>query len=243
MNCVIFWFRRDLRLEDNTALTEALKSGKKIVPVFIFDRNIIDELPKNDARISFIHQHLEKIHLQLVKLGSGILIYDGNPLNEWKKIIEQFQPEAVYFNHDYEPYALQRDKVIIDYLENLSIQVSTFKDHVFFEKEEVLTKELKPYTVYTAYKNKWLENFSINNIRKNRTDTNLLNQFVKLTSTFPTLENLGFKQSEISVPAINLSTVFNYHLTRDTPEKYGTTFVGTHLRFGTISIRELVNFK
>ncbi|MCG8889161.1 deoxyribodipyrimidine photo-lyase [Tenacibaculum finnmarkense] len=151
----IFWFRRDLRLEDNVALFNALNSSNKVVPIFIFDEEILDNLPKNDARVSFIYQTLQQLDTDLKVVGSSLLIKKGNPLEVWKTIISEFDISAVYTNKDYEPYALQRDAEISDFLKSKSIAFLSYKDQVIFEEAEVTKNDGLPYTIYTPYKNKY----------------------------------------------------------------------------------------
>ena len=158
-NVSIFWFRRDLRLHDNCALFHALKGEHKVVPIFIFDSSILDKLTKNDARVNFIHEELTKINESLKKGGSSLSIYHGKPSEVYQKLLEEFSIETVYTNHDYEPYAKQRDEEIRVLLGDNGIPFHTFKDQVLFEKDEVVKQDGKPYVVYTPYSRKWLERF------------------------------------------------------------------------------------
>jgi len=238
----IFWFRRDLRLNDNSGLSAALQSNLPVLPIFIFDENILAELPKNDARVTFIYDQLSKLNLLLEKVESSILIEKGNPYEIWKKLIQKYDVQEVYFNHDYEPYAINRDEEISTFLKSKGIKIISFKDHVFFEKNEVVKADGLPYTVYTAYKNKWLENFSKFEKHEPFDKKILVKNFLKHKVDFPTLKKIGFKRSEILVPDYRLKFVTGYDLVRDFPALDKTTFVGHHLRFGTISIRALVYF-
>lgn len=239
----IFWFRRDLRLNDNIGLNEALKTGKKIITIFIFDQEILSDLEKDDARVSFIHAKLKDLNSELMKFGSSLLVLNNSVIEAWKSIVSNYKIECVFFNHDYEPYALKRDEAISQFLKKNNIPVYSFKDHVFFEKNEIVKADGTPYTVYTAYKNKWLETF--NQLPKYEiTDhqallkINLLNvQF-----NFPDLEEIGFQQSRIIAPEFDLKKVTQYEQFRDIPSKNHTTHIGHHLRFGTVSIRSLVYY-
>ena len=153
----IFWFRRDLRLEDNCGLFNALNSGNAIVPIFIFDTTILKELPKNDARISFIYQQLEKINNELQKIGSGLLILKGKPIDIYKELLRKYTIKSVFTNHDYEPYAIKRDTEIKKMLEINNISFHTYKDQVIFERNEIVKSDGTPYKVYTPFSKKWLE--------------------------------------------------------------------------------------
>jgi len=156
MSTVIHWHRRDLRLDDNAGLYHALKSGNDVQPIFIFDTEILDKLEdKDDARVTFIHQELEHVNSELEELGSTIKVYYGKPAELWPQIIEEHNPLAVYTNRDYEPYALERDAAVEELLQEHNIDFNTYKDHVIFEKDEVVKDDGEPYVVYTPYSKKW----------------------------------------------------------------------------------------
>ena len=241
MKINIFWFRRDLRLEDNTALNNALKQ-KNVLPIFIFDSSILNELEKNDSRISFIHSLLKKINIKLKKHKSSILSYYGNPLEIWKKIILDHDIECVYWNKDYEPYAIIRDKKILDFLNSNGINVKVYKDQVIFEEFDILKNDNKPYTVYTPYKKKWLSKFNL--IRNSALNINSeelnYSSFLDLNSEIISLNEMGFVQSIIKVRDFNFEYIKNYDLIRDYPFKDQTSYLSPHLRFGSISIRKCV---
>ena len=155
-NPVIVWFRRDLRLEDNAALYEALKGDWPVLPLFIFDRHILDKLANRaDARVEFIHNTLAGLKKELQVKGSDLLVKYGTPEEVWPAILEEFDVQAVYTNRDYEPYARQRDEKIKGLLEKEQILLHTFKDQVIFEEEEILTKTGGVYTVFTPYSKTW----------------------------------------------------------------------------------------
>ncbi|MBE7653161.1 cryptochrome/photolyase family protein [Tenacibaculum finnmarkense] len=236
----IFWFRRDLRLEDNVALFNALNSSNKVVPIFIFDEEILDNLPKNDARVSFIYQTLEQLDTDLKAIGSSLLIKKGNPLEVWKTITSEFDISAVYTNKDYEPYALQRDAEIHDFLKSKSIDFLSYKDQVIFEKAEVTKNDGLPYTVYTPYKNKWLQKFNAEEDLKNY-DINF-NNFYQFTSEIPSLKFIGFNESSIKVTPYNLSNLANYDEIRDFPFIDKTSYLSPYFRFGLVSVRKMVQF-
>ena len=155
-----FWFRRDLRLEDNIALYYALKSDNVVLPVFIFDEEILDKLPKDDARVSFIYSALQEVDNQLKKIGSSLLIKKGNPIEVWNALASEFNISRVYTNKDYEPYAIKRDAEVSAFLRLNDIDFFNYKDQVIFEENEVVKNDGLPYTVYTPYKNKWLQRFN-----------------------------------------------------------------------------------
>lgn len=234
----IFWFRRDLRINDNTALYNALINGKNIQPIFIFDDNIVEELPYNDARITFIYQKLNSINVELKKHGSSLKIFYGDPYKIFTEILYNNRVNNVYINRDYEPYALERDSSIFELLKDFGGQLKSYKDQVIFEQNEVVKKDGLPYTVFTPFKNKWLEKFrsTKNIIYKNPNLKNL----VKSNYTFPSMEDLGFEESSIKVPDFDLKVVAKYDETRNFPSLDSTSKIGPHLRFGTVSIREIV---
>jgi deoxyribodipyrimidine photo-lyase len=233
----LFWFRRDLRIEDNTALQLALSLGEPVLPVFIFDTQITEELPKDDARISFIHEALESIHKKLVAVGSSLLIRKGNPVEEIQKICKEYSITSLCYNRDYEPYARARDKAVSDFCKLNNIQTQHAKDHVIFEPHEVLKADKTPYTVYTPYKKAWLKKFETISIE--RTDSTLNNYF-KHSCAVPTLQQLGFIESSIHAKKIDMSTVKDYDKHRDIPHMDATSKLGVYLRFGTKSIRKIV---
>jgi len=238
----LFWFRRDLRLDDNVGLFNALASEYPVIPLFIFDDAILDSLPKNDARVGFIHDSLSKINQQLQKFGSSILVKKGTTLEVWKSLLQEFDVQEVFFNKDYEPYAIKRDLAVSELLNANKIKPFSYKDQVVFEEKEITKADGLPYTVYTPYKNKWLEKYkSIAPVREYDTSGKLSN-FHKKNFIFPTLEQIGFEESPVKVKPYNLSHVAKYQEIRDFPALDSTSYLSPHLRFGTISIRKLVNW-
>ena len=156
----IFWFRRDIRLEDNTGLFHALEAGLKVVPVFIFDKEILNKLEnKSDRRVDYFYQALEEIHTELKKHKSGLTVFHDKPVEAFKKLIKDFEIDTVFCNRDYEPQAIKRDEEIQDLLKKNDVNFQDFKDQVIFEKDDVVKNDGKPYTVYTPYSRKWKENF------------------------------------------------------------------------------------
>ena len=239
-NKVIFWFRRDLRLEDNHGLYQALSSGDTVIPIFIFDRSILDDIEnRKDARVHFIYQAIEKLKNQLEELGTSLLVFNDYPTD----IFSNVNVKAVYTNHDYEPYAIKRDKVVGDELSKRNIPFYTFKDQVIYEKEDILKADGSPYTVFTPYKNKWLAKFEASPVNSFRSEDHV-DQFDSCQpAVMPSMEQLGFQPSNSPIailPNGNEELIREYHNTRNFPSK-DTTGLGVHLRFGTIGIRKLVN--
>ena len=238
MKLAVFWFRRDLRLEDNTALHQALISGHPVLPLFIFDDDILHELPKDDGRLSFIYDTLASINQKLIEKESSLLCLKGKPEEVWEKLIHQYEISKVYINKDYEPYAISRDRKIKALLEINGIELHAFKDQVVFEENEILKADDTPYTIYTPYKNKWLQGFQ-ENYQKPIVSSPLENCYVS-THPFPTLSELGFERSSIKVKDYDLSKLGEYATARDLPAKDSTSYLSPHLRFGTVSIRQII---
>ena len=234
----IHWFRRDLRLTDNHALYKALESDTAVLPLFIFDKTILSELPKSDARVCFIHSNLQAINKKLKKLDSSIYCLKGDPIDIWKQLIDKFDITEVFANEDYEPYGIKRDETIKGILETNGIRFSLLKDHVIFAKNEILKKDNTPYTIYTPYKNKWLEQFNGDQLTAYPSEKS--QNFFTQIFDFPTLSFLGFETSSIKVLPFNIEELNSYNTTRDFPSLNGTSKLGPHLRFGTFSIREIV---
>jgi deoxyribodipyrimidine photo-lyase len=239
----IFWFRRDLRLQDNAALTAALSSGCKVLPVFVFDSEILDKLPsKNDARVLFIHREVNKLKKQLEQNGSSLLVYHGKPISAFKIVKERFgEIDSVYANRDYDPYAINRDIEVQKYLEDSNVSFHTYKDHVVFEKDEVLKSDGTPYTVFTPYSKKWKETLTTENLKSFSSEAKLKNLIKVEPQYFPSLNEIGFTDSEFAFPEkyVDNELLTQYGNQRDFPAVHGTSRLGIHLRFGTISIREL----
>jgi deoxyribodipyrimidine photo-lyase len=234
----VFWFRRDLRLIDNIALGKALASGYPVLPVFIFDTQIIDELPADDPRISFIYSQLEQLHHQLLRHQSALQLYKGVPLEVWKDLLSSYEIHAVYANRDYEPYATKRDRELGAFLSEQGIHFHLYKDQVIFEEDEVVKNDGKAYTVFTPYKRKWLEQFS--EVSPLPVTEEPGGGFWQTATVFPLLEALGFKPSTITVPPYDLSGLNRYSALRDIPAADATSHLSPHLRFGTVSIRQIV---
>ena len=237
-----FWFRRDLRLEDNVGLFHALKSKYTVIPLFIFDDAILDSLPYNDPRVGFIYENLSKINTQLLKIESALLVKKGKTLAVWELLLTEFDIKEVFFNKDYEPYAIQRDLAICELLESNKIKCFSFKDQVIFEEKEITKADGLPYTVYTPFKNKWLEKYKSMAPVLEYDATDVFSNFHKCDFVFPSLEQIGFEKSPIKVKPHNLKFIANYQDIRDFPALDQTSYLSPHLRFGTVSIRKLVNW-
>ncbi|MFN7014196.1 MAG: cryptochrome/photolyase family protein [Bacteroidia bacterium] len=238
----VFWHRRDLRIHDNAGLYHALKSKYPVVPIFIFDRNILDKLDdKADARVEFIHRNISELKQQYENLGTTLNVYYGKPQEIWKEIINKYAIAEVYCNRDYEPYAQERDKAIFNFLASKNIPFKGYKDHVIFEKNEVLKDDGNPYTVYTPYSKKWKAKVNDFYLKPYPTEKYKKNLFKIQPDKLISLEEMGFKPSGIQFPekTTPVEIIKNYHATRDWPAIKGTTRLSVHLRFGTISIREL----
>lgn len=233
----IFWFRRDLRLEDNTGLKAALSAGLPVLPLFIFDTNITDDLPILDARINFIHDALSSINHDLMKKGSSLLIRKGEPLLAFRKLKTEYEIESVFCNKDYEPYAIERDKAVSKMLTDSGIQFKSYKDQVIFEEREIVKPEGDPYAVFTPYRNRWMKEFNIK--REFLSSKGNENNLLKSDFGFPSLKDLGFGESTIKMKSFFLSHIHDYHKYKDIPSEDRTTHLGPHLRFGTVSIRQI----
>ncbi len=237
----IHWFRRDLRLNDNAALYHALRSGLPVIPVFIFDRSILDKLEdKADKRVDFIHRRLMHLQKELKKFGSSCIVRYGHPEEVWKQLQAEMNIKAVYTNHDYEPYARSRDEKMHLYFEKLGINFLTYKDQVIFEKDEVLKDDGKPYTVYTPFSRKWMAKLNDFYLRSYPTEKYFHAFSPLIQNEIPSLESMGFEQTDAVFPPETTSAALlkSYSETRDIPGVEGTSRLGIHLRFGTISVRE-----
>jgi deoxyribodipyrimidine photo-lyase len=238
----IFWFRRDLRLHDNAALYHAVKNNKAVIPVFIFDKIILDKLEdKDDKRVVFIHEALSQINNQLKKLKTGLVTYYSTPLEAWKKITQEYNVTQVYTNHDYEPYAKERDEQIKLFLQTIGISFHTYKDQTIFEKDEVVKDDGLPYTVFTPYSRKWKAKLNEFYLKSFPTEKYFSNFFQTAFKELIPLEQLGFKKTDVDFPSKEIikDIINNYGEQRNIPSIKGTSQLSVHLRFGTVSIREL----
>ena len=239
----IFWFRRDLRLDDNVGFYNALQSKNHVLPIFIFDSEILKKLPKDDARVSFIFETLQKMRIELQdNFESSIAIYHGKPKTIFEEILNDFEVEEVYTNHDYEPYARERDEEIKEFLSDKNVAFNTFKDQVIFEKNEVVKKDGDPYVVYTPYMRTWKEKFKEHNLTIYYTKSYLSNLIEHTRLPNLTLSDIGFKKStqEITPYIVTPTLIQEYEETRNFPAKDATSRLGPHLRFGTVSVRKMI---
>ncbi|NHN24458.1 deoxyribodipyrimidine photo-lyase [Flavobacterium jejuense] len=237
----IFWFRRDLRLQDNAGLFHALNSLEKVLPIFIFDPSILNELEKDDARVSFIHEQLVNINTEIERKGKSLAIFIGKPKTIFEKLIKENEISSVFTNHDYEPYARKRDKEVYQIFKENDITFKTSKDQVIFEKSEVVKDDGSPYVVYTPFSRKWKETLEKTAIPYYKSEEKLEN-LVKHSYPFLSLKDIGFKPTKISFPKYTISEKLmeNYEATRNFPAVDGTSMLGVYLRFGVVSIREMV---
>ena len=240
-NFSVFWFRRDLRLDDNLGLNAALSSGLKVIPIFIFDTEIINKLEKNDLRIKMIHAALGKLNDAMLGNRCNVGMYLGNPKAVFESLLKKFKIKSVYANHDYEPYATERDKSIKSFLEKKNVIFKSFKDQVIFEKDEVVKDDGNPYKVYTPYSRKWIE--KLNSIGFETCQSELkLNSLANISLPYLSLKEIGFDEKQFDIPLFNIDSkrIDEYEETRNFPYLNSTTRIGAHLRFGFISIRKLV---
>ena len=239
----IFWFRRDLRLDDNVGFYEALKSDHPVLPIFIFDSEILDKLPEDDARLSFIFDTLQTMRSELQdKHDSSLAMYHGKPKVVFEQLVKDYDIASVYTNHDYEPYAKERDTEIKNLLEDNDITLHTFKDQVIFEKSEVVKKDGDPYLVYTPYMRTWKENFKDHDLKIYYTNDYLGNLVENTRLPNLSLSDIGFKRSKQKVAdyEVTPTLIQEYENTRNFPAKDATSRLGPHLRFGTVSIRKMM---
>lgn len=241
-NINIFWFRRDLRLNDNAGLYRALKKGIPVLPIFIFDTSILDKLEdKKDRRVEFIHNAIQAIHSELIEFKSSIQVFYSTPELVFKELIKTYSIHSVYTNHDYEPYALERDSRIKHFLETNHIFLKTFKDQCIFEKSEITKDDGKPYTIFTPYSRKWKAKLTDYDVKAYPTQKYFSNFFKTSSFQIPGLRDIGFEPSDLETPSktIPKSIVTNYTEQRNFPAIRGTSLLSVHLRFGTVSIRNL----
>ncbi len=245
-----FWFRRDLRVNDNHGFYQALHSGNKVKPIFIFDTNILSKLSqKNDARVEFIHQQLSNLkniftgnHIDFEGLKSDIEVWYGDPVEVWTKILSTNTVAEIFTNTDYEPNAIIRDAKIAELCENNHCNFRSFKDQVIFEKSEVTKDDGLPYTVFTPYMKKWKLRYIENPPVQYPSESHLKNLATFSFGEMPSLSDMGFEKSGLEIPSMQVEQgrIKNYEQTRDIPSVLGTSRLSIHLRFGTISVREKV---
>jgi deoxyribodipyrimidine photo-lyase len=245
MKINIFWFRRDLRLEDNTALFYALQSELPLLPIFIFDTAILDRLEnKTDARVQFIHDCLIEMQTKLVAQNSSLQVLHTTPTKAFEILVKEYDIANVYCNTDYESYARERDEAINDLLQKNNASLVSYKDHVIFEKNEVVKDDGKPYTVFTPYSRKWKAVLKEDDLHLYETEK-YFNNFIKIAANkIPSLQQMGFEKTTQTFPSksVEAELVKKYAVQRDIPSIVGTSHLGIHLRFGTISVRRLAKY-
>ena len=239
----IFWFRRDLRLDDNVGFYNALKSKKSVLPLFIFDEDILEKLPKDDARLGFIHSTLQEMRATLKeKNESSIAMFHGKPVTIFQELIKKYSIHTVFTNRDYEPYATKRDAEIKQLLSENNVEFETFKDQVIFEQDEVTKKDGLPYVVYTPYMKIWKEQFKTHNLDFFYTSSFLKNLIRDKELPNLSLSDIGFTQSNQKIEnyTVTPTLIENYEDTRNFPAQDSTSKLGPHLRFGTVSVRKMI---
>lgn len=239
----LFWFRRDLRINDNIGLFHALQSGYPVLPLFIFETGILNQLEsKHDRRVDYIQQALSVINEELKSYNSGLQTYHGNPFEVFKLLEKEYDIQAIYCNRDYEPQAIKRDTEIYSYFKERNIPFKAYKDQVIFDKNDVLKNDNTPYVVYTPYARKWREKLTERDYKSYNPDVDKF--FKQKNVSIHTLKDIGFEKTDIvyNTPELDTLTISAYDKNRDYPALEGTTQLGTALRFGTISIRKCVAF-
>ena len=239
----IFWFRRDLRLEDNIGLSQALQGGYPVLPIFIFDETILNKLEdKTDRRVDYIQQALSSMNEKLKKHGSSLTTYHGNPFQIFKSLLEHYDVQSIHCNRDYEPQAIARDQSICAIAKDKGIDFKTYKDQVIFDRRDILKNDATPYTVFTYYAKKWKEVLESKHLESS--PTNFTNFYKQEFSAIHSLEEIGFSKTDIvfKQPELDSEIIDDYDQYRDFPSLQKTTQLGIALRFGTISIRKCVAF-
>lgn len=239
---VIFWFRRDLRLEDNAGLYRALKSGYPVQSVFIFDTDILNQLEdQQDRRVDFIHRTLMVLQEKLKSYGAHLKVYHNTPLRAFEQILKEYSVKTVYVNHDYEPLAISRDFAVQTFLKEQGVELKTYKDQCIFEKDEVLKDDGKPYTVFTPYSRKWKQRLMPFYVKPYPNHLYFDRLAKSLGHPIPSLQDLGFEKTDVEIPSteIDVQLIKQYQEQRNFPAIRGTSRLSVHLRFGTVSIRHL----
>lgn len=241
----IFWFRRDLRIDDNHGFFQALNAGLPVMPVFIFDPAILALFPDPaDARLTFIHQNLRALDTEFRKHHSSLQVYFSSPEVVFAQLTAKYIIHTVFCNTDYEPYAVLRDKKVAELLDKKEIDFVDFKDQVIFHRDEVGKRDGKPYTVFTPYSKKWKAKLADDGLAYYDSENLLYMLKHHESDYFPELDEIGYRVQPVRFPEKTFDRVLieNYGKLRDFPAENGTSRLGIHLRFGTISIRKLVKF-
>ena len=254
----LVWFRRDLRAEDHTALHHALEQSKHVFCAFIFDDHILHDLPRADRRVAFIHASLLDLDQQLQTLtghkNTLLLVRQGEPITCIQQLVNELGVQAVFTHHDDEPYALERDAKVKSLLEKDSVTFLSFKDHVVFERSEILTQSKQAYGVFTPYKNTWLKQVTADHLAE-KTVKPAAGQLASLpqgVKPIPSLQDIGFNVVDLHALQIHAGSsgaklltedfskrISHYQQTRDFPGIKGPSYLSVHLRFGTVSVRKL----
>jgi deoxyribodipyrimidine photo-lyase len=260
MDSALMWFRRDLRLGDNAALHHCLKSARRVYAAFVFDRAILDDLLaeglRSDRRVDFIHRSLRELDEQLRSKGGALIVRHGLAAEQIVRLAEELRVDAVFANHDYEPYAIERDTTVAAALGKAGRRLHTFKDQVIFERDEVLTGAGRPFSVFTPYRNAWLKSLTPFHLQAYGVQQHLAALAPPpVTAELPPLAALGFAPSDLDELKVPVGTsgsralfddfktrIDRYRETRDYPSVRGPSYLSVHLRFGTVSIRELARF-
>lgn len=237
----IFWFRRDLRIADNHGFYEALIAGKPVLPLFIFDTNILNDLEDNDSRLTFILREVRKLHDLFEQHGSSFFIYHGKPLDAFKLLDTEYEIDEVFTNQDYEPYATLRDRQVAGFFHSVGIKFRLYKDHVIFHQNDILNDSGKPYILFTPYSKKWKARLSDHDLQDYPSEKYLANLFGMDPRRKYHHAELGFRPGNFPVPPLKIDPAIlsSYHEKRDFPAEEGTSRLGIHLRFGTVSIRQV----
>ena len=239
----VFWFRRDLRIVDNTALYHALKAGLPVLPIFIFDKSILNQLDvKADNRVAFIHASLLSMQKLLVEVGASLEVFYDYPKNVFADLLAKYNVKQVFVNHDYEPYSIERDEQIGDFLKLNGSVFTSYKDQVIFEKNEVIKDDGKPYTIFTPYSRKWKARLTNNDLAEFPSEKHIDFFLKQKPVKIPSLKEIGFEPTDFHFPSIDLQENIVQHYTenRNFPSlENSTSKMGVHLRFGTVSIRAL----
>lgn len=248
----LVWFRRDLRVHDHAALCRALSASRRVYCVFVFDREILDGLRRADRRVEFIWHSVRELDRALRKKGGALLVLHGHARSAIPQLAAQLKAEAVFVNDDYEPDAVARDAAVRDALGAGGIEFFACKDQVIFHKDEILTQQGRPYSVYTPYKNAWLKRLSGVDLQPHPVNPAPGQLAAIKGHELPSLEALGFAPTNLA--ALGIETGMSgaerlfadfrermpaYHERRDFPARKGPSYLSVHLRFGTVSIRAL----
>lgn len=238
----IMWFRRDLRLNDNAALYYALKNELPVIPIFIFDTNILDDLEdKKDRRLTFIRAALLNMQEVLKQHNTSLQVLYDTPQNAFVQLAKQYTIQKVFANEDYEQYAIDRDAAVSALLKKQNATLCLYKDQVIFSKDEVVKDNGEPYTVFTPYSKKWLSVLQPFHLKAYPTKKYFTNFYKDAPHRIPSLESMGFESEGKQFPSLKIpaAIIKDYKNTRDVPGIQGTSRLSVHLRFGTICIREL----